>query len=165
MTSTHSYSLLAVSDACYDEIVRRLRAAGIHNAVNLDDSIALHGIALARGGEPGPTMTVAYTAVYAANLENWATVPVADRKRCVAHLCRIMQDDWPEAYDHMRAGVARGEQIGKDWVDFHFGFGMGVRNVLRQVMLDDKLPLVDGGRNWDDYYLGALDEMCRSHGG
>lgn len=39
---------------------------------------------------------------------------------------------------------------------FHFSWGMGVRNLLRGIVLDEELPEIDGLRNWDDYYIGAL---------
>jgi hypothetical protein len=46
---------------------------------------------------------------------------------------------------------------------FHFSEGMAVRNLLRDVLRDEQLPPVeypDGPmRNWDDYYMGALDEL------
>ena len=43
----------------------------------------------------------------------------------------------------------------------HFGAGMAIRNLLREVLPDDQLPPVvyEGGqeyRNWDDHYLGAI---------
>ena len=45
-----------------------------------------------------------------------------------------------------------------------------VRNVLRQVMPDSDLPLIqykygpdkDPAQNWDDFYTGALEQLCES---
>ena len=46
---------------------------------------------------------------------------------------------------------------------FHFGTGMAIRNVLREVIKDDELPGVhyDEGEmhNWDDWYHGVLNEL------
>jgi hypothetical protein len=46
---------------------------------------------------------------------------------------------------------------------FHFSEGMAVRNLLRDVLRDEQLPPVEYPvgpmRNWDDYYMGALDEL------
>jgi hypothetical protein len=37
---------------------------------------------------------------------------------------------------------------------YHFGWGMSIRNLLRQnVCLDDKLPT----GNWDDYYVQCVE--------
>jgi len=41
------------------------------------------------------------------------------------------------------------------WISrYHFGWGMGVRNSLRDAgFKDDRLP----GRNWDDYYFQLIE--------
>jgi hypothetical protein len=59
----------------------------------------------------------------------------------------------------------RGERIGADIATFHLSGGMVTRNILREVILDEELPAViypDGSasRNWDDFYTGALEELC-----
>lgn len=53
---------------------------------------------------------------------------------------------------------------------FHFGAGMQVRNTLRKQLTDEELPgvtYVDGDprvvKNWDDYYIGAIDEMLERY--
>ena len=85
---------------------------------------------------------------------NWARVPEADRERCIAALREMIGEDreeWLKAIDHPF---------------FHFSTGMGVRNLLRHVLRDDKLPEVEWThidppifeRNWDDYYMAALRE-------
>jgi hypothetical protein len=56
--------------------------------------------------------------------------------------------------------------IGGDEPWFHsLGAGMAVRNLLRRQYTDGELPPVkydDGSeyRNWDDFYLGALMDLC-----
>jgi hypothetical protein len=45
---------------------------------------------------------------------------------------------------------------------------MAIRNIVRQVVPDHKLPPVeypDGSmvQNWDDYYYGALNDFIRNH--
>lgn len=46
---------------------------------------------------------------------------------------------------------------------FHFGTGMAIRNLLREVILDEELPVVHYGaheaRNWDDWYHGVLEKL------
>ncbi len=43
------------------------------------------------------------------------------------------------------------------WAGFHFGWGMNIRNFLRDnVCLDDKLPL----GNWDEYYVQMVELVC-----
>jgi hypothetical protein len=76
---------------------------------------------------------------------NWRSIPAAQREMCIEHLkaqipdhvWRIWRSDgFPEL--------------------FHMYHGMGVRNLLRDVLTDDKLP---GDKNWDDYYMGCLHEI------
>lgn len=52
-----------------------------------------------------------------------------------------------------------------DWaIPFHFGSGMGIRNLLRDVIKDDELPPVMYGdlpaQNWDDYYVEVMEEAA-----
>lgn len=55
ITGTHTYALLEVSNAAYEEIAAKLRAADYHHAFN-EGAIDMHGIALVRAepttGEP-----------------------------------------------------------------------------------------------------------------
>lgn len=51
---------------------------------------------------------------------------------------------------------ARGIQCGSDDIRFHFSGGRAVRNIIRQVVRDDKLP----DQNWDDYYYGAISALA-----
>ncbi len=46
MTSTHTYSTLAVSNAAYQEIKRKLIAANYGDAINAKGEIDMNGIAL-----------------------------------------------------------------------------------------------------------------------
>lgn len=52
-----------------------------------------------------------------------------------------------------------------DWaIPYHFGTGMGIRNLLRDVIKDDELPPVMYGdlaaQNWDDYYVEVMEEAA-----
>lgn len=52
---THTYAVLEVSDAAYQEIRRKLEAAGYQQAFHGksdEEVIDMHGIALKSGGEP-----------------------------------------------------------------------------------------------------------------
>jgi hypothetical protein len=85
--------------------------------------------------------------------ENWARVPEGTRQRCAEHLRRSVQ---PELLAKWRDQLERGMAIGSDT-------GMAVRNALRAVLPDEKLPGVDYGdgseySNWDDFYTAALRE-------
>lgn len=51
------------------------------------------------------------------------------------------------------------------WAMHHFGMGMHVRNLLREVIKDDELPPVEyddecSYQNWDDYYIPVLEEAA-----
>ncbi len=50
------------------------------------------------------------------------------------------------------------------WVPHHHMFGTQIRNLLREVVVDDQLPPVDyAGQlvcNWDDYYVAAIEEAA-----
>lgn len=91
----------------------------------------------------------------------WATVPEADRKRCLDHLRSKVPADviakWQAQYE-------RGNCIGSDDIRFHLGVGMTVRNTLREVLKDSELPgsaSVMRGLHWDDYYVGALHALVQ----
>lgn len=93
---------------------------------------------------------------------NWDKLPEDVRKKCVDHL-----DAWILQDDKVRL-KATGYQEGL----FHFTAGMAIRNKLREVLTDDKLPVVtqsENGdeygpsQNWDDYYTGALDELLERY--
>ena len=53
------------------------------------------------------------------------------------------------------------DQIKKDpiyWCSVHhFGWGMAMRNLLRDVVKDDELP----SGNWDDYYVKIIEEAVK----
>lgn len=89
---------------------------------------------------------------------------------------RVLPDELRErAVEHLRAHISAetAEQI-RDlqaadpelwWAVHHFGMGMTVRNLLREVIEDDELPPVpyDDERsyqNWDDYYIPVLEEAA-----
>lgn len=93
--------------------------------------------------------------------DNWLKIPAEDRERCLAVLRKKAP---PEMLAEWKAQHERGMRIGSNDLFFHFGIGMQVRNALREVLTDDKLPAIkqrDGseGRNWDDFYTGALEDL------
>jgi hypothetical protein len=101
---------------------------------------------------------------HAESVINWLTIPEADRKLCLDHLLSVMEDH-PSVIARWKRQKAAGMAIGSDDIRFHFGAGMSVRNVLRKVMPDDKLPGVtyENGtlvKNFDDYYYGAIDALA-----
>ena len=49
---THTYALLEVSAAAYDEIAAKLREAGYDHVFGGDGEIDMHGIALTRAAPP-----------------------------------------------------------------------------------------------------------------
>lgn len=94
--------------------------------------------------------------------QNWALVSKEGREACLAKLRKMTP---PEMLEKWKEQLARGERIGSDSLEFHFGIGMQIRNTLRSVLVDDELPDVeyeDGSRhrNWDDFYMGALEELA-----
>jgi hypothetical protein len=46
---THTFALLELSPAAYDEICGKLRAACYDHAINVDGTIDMHGIGISRG--------------------------------------------------------------------------------------------------------------------
>lgn len=102
------------------------------------------------------------------SIANWATLPEATRRKCLDHLRQTLVSlGHADFIARWGRQVARGENVGSDMSgSFHFGPGMGIRNILRQVCTDDKLPPVkqpfgEMSSNWDDYYYGALDALAR----
>lgn len=93
---------------------------------------------------------------------NWALVSYADRMKCLDHLRQKLP---PEFLAKIKAQVYEGRfLLCEDDRFFHFGYGMLVRNLLRDVLPDNRLPLLmdDSGsnKNWDDFYIGALYELA-----
>ena len=103
--------------------------------------------------------------VHAWSIENWNRLPDHDRAVCLDHLRSTIMRGWPQHVDTWRAQAAQAVEIGSDDPRFHFGAGMAVRNILRQVLPDFKLPKIkqaDGtlAQNWDDFYHGALHALA-----
>ena len=95
------------------------------------------------------------------SLKNWRMIPQQRREACLAAIRpkvpAAMIEKWRDQH-------SRGVRIGSEYLMFHFDIGMQVRNALRAVLLDDQLPEVtypDGKkyRNWDDFYMGALEDL------
>lgn len=92
--------------------------------------------------------------------ENWNKVPAVKRQECIDHIrSKIRQSEMNVFINQHQAGIALGEGVEM----FHFSYGMQMRNALRDVLLDGELPLVKyehgQARNWDDYYIGCLEEL------
>lgn len=115
-------------------------------------------------GHPTEVQVPSLDEVYKANVRNWCCLPLATRELALGHLRQTMQHQWPHVLERWREQSNANEPIGSDDPMFHFGAGMAVRNILRQVVPDHKLPAVKqpmGGMasNWDDYYHGALEAL------
>jgi hypothetical protein len=99
----------------------------------------------------------------------WNTLPDELRKLALDHLRATIIPRHMAALNKWRKQVDNNIAIGSDDVRFHFGAGMAVRNVLRQVVPDHKLPLIveNGMRdgNWDDFYYGAIHELASEPAG
>ena len=96
--------------------------------------------------------------------DNWLKVPSLLRNDCIG----LLRDKVPKEYVALWKEQHRaGQKIGSNDTFFHLGVGMSVRNLLRDQLLDSELPDVIYGsgansvpmKNWDDYYLGALQEF------
>jgi hypothetical protein len=104
----------------------------------------------------------ALRSIEAYSRQAWNRVPERWRLRCLAHLKSEMEKDSASRniLEGWRAAKRNGVPIGSTDSFFHFGVGMWVRNTLRDVLPDSDItdqstPAV----NWDDIYMGALDEL------
>jgi len=88
--------------------------------------------------------------------KNFARLTQDQQERCIAYL-RVKVPNTARA--EWQDQAARGVRIGSTDLRFHFGVGMAVRNVLREVVPDDALP----GEQWDDYYRGALYALVAAY--
>jgi hypothetical protein len=89
--------------------------------------------------------------------DNWNKVPIEIRKRCLdclrAEISPQTLSDWKTRYRSREEFVC------------HFGNGLDVRNLLRRFVPDKELPPLTypwsllPHTNWDDYYMGALQEL------
>lgn len=52
LRQTHTYALLPISQAAWDEIAAKLRDAGYRHAFKVGDVIDMHGIAVLPDGAP-----------------------------------------------------------------------------------------------------------------
>lgn len=123
-----------------------------NHASNLDEIIAAH--------KPSPVDDVDR-----ANIKNWSRLPRSVRALCIQHLYEVLSKaiDWPGVEVKWKQQKRDGLRIGSDELMFHYGTGMFIRNVLREVVPDKCLPeVIDNGHpmhNWDSFYIGCLDEM------
>lgn len=99
--------------------------------------------------------------------KNWNKIPQLVRNDCLNELRAAVPTP---VLQHWLNQHRAGQEIGSDDEFFHHSVGQTVRNVLRKQLTDEKLPPVvgpDGGypkgekvRNWDDFYMGALQELA-----
>lgn len=91
----------------------------------------------------------------------WDELDTALRYRVVAYLREVLPRPLLEEVrvKRIRYGNEWMEHMFEDqWKDnlipytFHYGAGMFIRNLLRNVVLDKELP----SGNWDDFYVAAL---------
>lgn len=93
----------------------------------------------------------------------WVRMPIPLREKAVNHLRSKLGESF---LDDVRTLVAESD-LGR-WhpPGFHFGQGMWIRNLLRQVIPDSELPAMndiygDDGpepiQNWDDYYIPCIE--------
>jgi hypothetical protein len=97
--------------------------------------------------------------IYKESRDNWNRVPVEVRKRCLDALRAEISPETLAAWKTLY-------RSGKQFVG-HFSNGMSVRNILRRHLRDGDLPPVIypgdfACTNWDDYYLGALQELVET---
>ena len=92
------------------------------------------------------------------NMQAWRMLSQAQRKLAVSLLrYKLPADIVPKI-------KARADSD-PDWLaEYHFGWGMSIRNLLRSVIKDNELPpsvwdVNKGDHNWDDYY-GAVVEVA-----
>jgi len=67
---------------------------------------------------------------------------------------RVIREEIPTiVQDQIRMAILSDPD---EWsVPYHFGWGMGVRNLLREKgILDNELP----SGNWDDYYVAVVED-------
>lgn len=92
----------------------------------------------------------------------WEAIPAEQRERIVAFLRERLSEKDLARIREMHA------EDPEDWATkapafFHmWGGGMAIRNLLRELMLDDELPPApypngETYSNWDDYYVQALE--------
>lgn len=83
----------------------------------------------------------------------WIALPPGQRNRIVRHLQQA--DSFTVVKDKIAEAMAEDPE---SWaVEYHFGWGMAVRNLLRDVYADVELPT----GNWDDYYIPAVEAAVR----
>ena len=82
--------------------------------------------------------------------EKFDEIPTEIKEDAIEYLKKRLS---VEDVESLRA--LRSESGESSWSSaFHFGWGMGIRNELRNnVCSDDKLP----DKNWDDYYVQLID--------
>ena len=88
------------------------------------------------------------------SVELWAEVPQPVRKIVEQHVAAHLP---AKTLAKLRDLHARKIPIGSDGAFFHFGGGMVVRNLCRQLLTDDELAAhCPFGGDWDNFYIGVL---------
>lgn len=91
--------------------------------------------------------------------ERWRELPVEIKERAKQIILAYYE---PSAIEQAR-NMHKADPV--HWMaPYHFNFGMGVRNLLRSGSLGEKQTGIDGisdselpSKNWDDYYVAALE--------
>jgi hypothetical protein len=96
-------------------------------------------------------------------INNWQHIPEESRRLCVSHLRHKLS---PYSINKLKQELTeKGHIAEQDYV-----FGMHVRMLLRNIVPDEKLPIVlqcdpngvnPNGQNWNDFYLGALTDLVK----
>lgn len=83
----------------------------------------------------------------------WDDLPIGQRERIVRFL--NTNEDFLRLRDEVKERLAANPDDW--WIEHHMGWGMWVRNTLRDIYRDDELP----SGNWDDYYIAAVEAALR----
>lgn len=105
--------------------------------------------------------------IAATQAENWQLIPSSKRDVLLEDLRSFIPGD---ILTRWKSELKPGKTImDVEGPMFHnLGGGMAIRNRLRSILKDDELPPItypDGTpyRNWDDFYLGALQALVEAH--
>lgn len=87
----------------------------------------------------------------------WEQIDQKIQRKAIAHLQNKLPprflEDIKKRMEEDKDWASKVEIVSGIPITFHFYEGMGVRNILREKILDKELP----SGNWDDYYLEALE--------
>lgn len=94
------------------------------------------------------------------SIARWNWIDSFSRSACRTHLRIVFnRADNGSLLNKWINQLRRGVAIGSDNPHFHLSIGMSIRNELRRIIPDDKLPGGDNFKNWDYFYYGAINAM------